>query len=145
MQHAGLLPGKHAYQTWPLSKPAVCHVHLVPQHCQQQRLKAILQNSAAEQQPQQQSQRAFKESISEPGSVVHQILSDPGIEGDALKFLKVTDAYWSVSAKSCQAQLLSSALDCTQLLSAGPEKRSDQAAPHSGQDTQAKAEGGARI
>ena len=102
-----------------------------------------MQTSSAEQQPQQQSQQAFKESISEPGSVVHQILSGPSIEGDALKFLKVTDAYWSVSAKSCQAQLLGFALSCTQLMSAGPEERSDQAAPHSGQDTQAKAERGA--
>ena len=143
MQHAWLLPGKHALHTWPLSKPAICHVHLLPQHCQQQRLKAMVQNSSAEQQSQQQSQRAFKESVLEPGSVVQQILSDPGVEGDALKFLKVTDAYWSVSANSCQAQLLSFALGCKQLLSAGPQERSDQAAPHSGQDTQAKAERGA--
>ena len=104
-----------------------------------------MQKSSAEQQPQQQSQEAFKESISEPCSVVHHILSGPGIEGDALKFLKVTDAYWSVSAKSCQAQHLSSALSCMQLISAGSEERAEQVAPHSGQDTQAKAEGGARL
>ena len=127
MQHPSLLPGKHAHNTWPLSKPAACHVHLVPQLSQQHRLYATLQNSSAEQQPLQQSQRAFRESISEPGSVVHQILSDPGIEGDALKFLKVTDAYWSVSARAAVQSLsaLRSAARscCLQALRKGQTKR----------------------
>ena len=32
----------------------------------------------------------------EPEVDVRQILSDPGIEGDPLHFLKVTEAYWKV-------------------------------------------------
>ena len=48
-------------------------------------------------QPSHEHRTGSSDNGMDPDSRTHRILSQPGIEGDPLKFLKLSEAYWKVA------------------------------------------------